>query len=192
MKKKTIIQSLLIISVLIILNFFFFDFFKKDENKVVLNKIQINETIKDEIKEVKYISKDKRGNSYNITAKKALINDIDTELIKLDNVKAVYNIDQTNKLLLYSDTADYDISDNITNFYNNIKVIYNNELIKCDELQLNLLEDYIILKENIIYESEKIKLMADHLKIDLLENTSFMSMFNEIDKIKIIKKNVNY
>ena len=192
MKKKTIIQFLLIISVLIILTFFFFEFFNKEDDKVNFNRTQINEKIEDEIKEVNYISKDKRGRSYNITAKKAVINNIDTELIKLDNVKAVYNLDQANKVFLYSDTADYDISDNITNFYSNIKIFYNNELIKCDELQLNLLEDYMILKKNIIYESAKIKLIADHLKIDLLDNTSIMNMFNEFDKIRIIKKNVNY
>lgn len=192
MGKKKLIQIFLIILVLIILIFFFFNFFSKNDDKIKSNNTIINnEIIEDEIKEVKYTSKDKKGNLYNIEAKKALINNNDTELIKLDTVKAIYNLDEFNKLFLYSDTADYDIKNNITFFYNNIRIFYNNELIKCDELQLNLLRNYMMLKKNIIYESINIKLMADQLKIDLLDNTSLMNMFNEGDKIKILKKNVS-
>jgi LPS export ABC transporter protein LptC len=192
MWKKKLIQIFLIILVLIILIFFFFNFFSKDDDKIKLNnKIINNEIVEDEIKEVNYTSKDKKGNLYNIVAKKALINNNDKELIKLDTVKAIYNFDEFNKLFLYSDSADYDINNNITFFYNNIRIVYNNELIKCDELQLNLLKNYMILEKNIIYESINIKLTADQLKIDLLDNTSLMKMFNEGDKIKILKKNVS-
>jgi hypothetical protein len=192
MWKKKLIQIFLIILVLIILIFFFFNFFSKDDDKIKLNnKIINNEIAEDEIKEVNYTSKDKKGNLYNIVAKKALINNNDKELIKLDTVKAIYNFDEFNKLFLYSDSADYDINNNITFFYNNIRIVYNNELIKCDELQLNLLKNYMILEKNIIYESINIKLTADQLKIDLLDNTSLMKMFNEGDKIKILKKNVS-
>lgn len=192
MWKKKLIQIFLIILVLIILIFFFFNFFSKDDDKIKLNnKIINNEIVEDEIKEVNYTSKDKKGNLYNIVAKKALINNNDKELIKLDTVKAIYNFDEFNKLFLYSDLADYDINNNITFFYNNIRIVYNNELIKCDELQLNLLKNYMILEKNIIYESINIKLTADQLKIDLLDNTSLMKMFNEGDKIKILKKNVS-
>jgi hypothetical protein len=192
MWKKKLIQIFLIILVLIILIFFFFNFFSKDDDKIKLNnKIINNEIVEDEIKEVNYTSKDKKGNLYNIVAKKALINNNDKELIKLDTVKAIYNFDEFNKLFLYSDSADYDINNNITFFYNNIRIVYNNELIKCDELQFNLLKNYMILEKNIIYESINIKLTADQLKIDLLDNTSLMKMFNEGDKIKILKKNVS-
>jgi hypothetical protein len=192
MWKKKLIQIFLIILVLIILIFFFFNFFSKDDDKIKLNnKIINNEIAEDEIKEVNYTSKDKKGNLYNIVAKKALINNNDKELIKLDTVKAIYNFDEFNKLFLYSDSADYDINNNITFFYNNIRIVYNNELIKCDELQFNLLKNYMILEKNIIYESINIKLTADQLKIDLLDNTSLMKMFNEGDKIKILKKNVS-
>ena len=192
MWKKKLIQIFLIILVLIILIFFFFNFFSKYDDKIKLNnKIINNEIVEDEIKEVNYTSKDKKGNLYNIVAKKALINNNDKELIKLDTVKAMYNFDEFNKLFLYSDSADYDINNNITFFYNNIRIVYNNELIKCDELQLNLLKNYMILEKNIIYESINIKLTADQLKIDLLDNTSLMKMFNEGDKIKILKKNVS-
>lgn len=192
MWKKKLIQIFLIILVLIILIFFFFNFFSKDDDKIKLNnKIINNEIAEDEIKEVNYNSKDKKGNLYNIVAKKALINNNDKELIKLDTVKAIYNFDEFNKLFLYSDSADYDINNNITFFYNNIRIVYNNELIKCDELQFNLLKNYMILEKNIIYESINIKLTADQLKIDLLDNTSLMKMFNEGDKIKILKKNVS-
>ena len=192
MWEKKLIQIFLIILVLIILIFFFFNFFSKDDDKIKLNnKIINNEIVEDEIKEVNYTSKDKKGNLYNIVAKKALINNNDKELIKLDTVKAIYNFDEFNKLFLYSDSADYDINNNITFFYNNIRIVYNNELIKCDELQLNLLKNYMMLEKNIIYESINIKLTADQLKIDLLDNTSLMKMFNEGDKIEILKKNVS-
>ena len=191
MKKKTLLQVFLLSLVLMILTLFYFSFFNQEENKIYPNRTEIKDVNEDEIKEVSYVSKDKKGNLYNITAKKAQINKGKTEFIKLDTVEAVYSLEKNNKVFLYSDLANYDVGNNITYFYDNIRIFYNNELIKCDELQLNLLENYMILKKNIIYDGIKIKIMADQLKIDLLNNTSIMKMFENGDKIKIIKKNVS-
>jgi lipopolysaccharide export system protein LptA len=90
--------------------------------------------------------------------------------------------------MIYSDNTSITISSNKAiynnNNYNsffreNVKIIYSDNLIYADKMNLNFLENKIIIYENVKYIGSYGQLKTDNISIDLLTKEIQIYMDNE-------------
>jgi len=195
MNKKTALQLLLSSIVVAIFFIIFFKYFnqqevdsKKGENSQ--EKLsQISKTKSNIIKDIEYSSKDNAGNIFTINAEYGEINDENSDIILLKNVKAVVKISNSEDVFIESDFAKYNSKNYDTNFYENTKVKYGEHKINSKYLDLLFNKNQAVLYENIIYKNLQTKLIADKLEIDLITKNSKLSMKDNKEKIKILYTN---
>ena len=101
----------------------------------------------------------------------------------MQNVVAIF-IDQTNiPLTIISDYANYNNSIYNTNFEQNVKVEYLDNVILSDRMDLNFNENFISIYGNVKYESLKGIITTDNIKIDLITKKIEIYMYNEKQKV---------
>jgi len=139
------------------------------------------------IKNLEYLSTDKKGNKYLITAKYGEISNTDGNIMLLTNVVAQINFLKKDNVYLESDFAKYDTISLDTNFQKNVLLKYTEHEITSENIDLSFKDNFAWVYNNIIYNSSTNQLFADKLEIDLLSKDSKIFMYNN-KKIKIIGK----
>ena len=197
MYKKTIVQLVLIL-VLIFSGFFFYNEYKKKsaDLNVVNNKITDKEFKNDEIgseinilKNIKYVSKDTSGNIYEIYAEEGKIDPDEPDITLMKNVRAYISVNQDDKIEIVAKYAIYNNLNYNTLFRENIVVNYFLHEITCEKLDISFDKNLATFYESLVYESEKMKMKADKLEIDLITKNSKIIMFDTEQKISIVNKN---
>ena len=191
MNKKITIQITLFLILLIIVVFFYYKyFFIKEKIKNLAKQDQNINIIKSEnnlIKNLEYLSTDKKGNKYLITAKYGEISNTDVNIMLLTNVVAQINFLKKDNVYLVSDFAKYNTLSLDTNFKKNVLLKYTEHEIASENIDLSFKDNFAWVYNNIIYKSSTNELFADKLEIDLLSKDSKIFMYNN-KKIKIIGK----
>ena len=191
MNKKITIQITLFLILLIIVFFFFYKYFfinKKIKNLAKQDQsINIIKSENNLIKNLEYLSTDKKGNKYLITAKYGEISNTDVNIMLLTNVVAQINFLKKDNVYLESDFAKYDTISLDTNFQKNVLLKYTEHEITSENIDLSFKDNFAWVYNNIIYNSSTNQLFADKLEIDLLSKDSKIFMYND-KKIKIIGK----
>ena len=191
MYRKIIVQIALFLFLLIIVSFFYYKYFFLKNQKVSLN-IQ-NESIEDigakdsSIKNLRYLSTDKSGNKYLITAEYGNISGSDSNIILMTNVIAQIDFLEKDIVYLTSDFAKYNILSLDTNFNKNVTLLYTGHEISSENIDLSFKENFAWVYNNIVYKSSVNQLFADKLEIDLVTKDSKIYMYNN-KKLKIIGK----
>ena len=194
MNNKNIIQLFLLTILIISSVLFYLSFFKNtltSNNAKNISEIkEANKSInKDIIEGVKYSSKDKKGNIYFLEAKNAVNSKNNENLVVLKSVKAKLIFDQNKQVDISSEFAEYNLITDDTFFYNDVKLVYDDHRVYCDNIDVKFTKNIAILNGNLIYKSLASKMLADQMVIDLLRRTSRISMTNKNKKIKINSKN---
>ena len=191
MNKKIIVQIALFLTLLIIFFFFYYKYFflkKKIKNLINLNQpITSIESGNNLIKNLEYLSTDKNGNKYLITAEFGEISSAEDGVIFMTNVIAQIEIFKKDTIYLSSDFAKYDTLNLETNFNKNAIMKYTEHEITADNIDLSFEENFASVYNNIIYKSSSNQLFADKLEIDLLTKDSKIFMY-ENKKLRIIGK----
>ncbi len=190
MNKKTAAQFFLLLIIVAISFVIFLKYFnqKTEVKKKNLENKKISKTLEESsniIKDIEYLSKDNIGNTYKINAKFGEINQNNTNLILLKNVKAIITIADSEDILIYSNFAKYNSQTYNTNFYENIRVHYGEHKINSEYLDFLFSQSIAILQQDIVYRNSQTKLLADRLEIDLITKNSKLSMKNKKEKIEI-------
>ena len=114
MNKRIILLTL----ILLLIFFGIFFYFKKsvNENKKEAEIIKTEEdfSASNIIENVEYSSKDTRGNEYIVRAKEGEIDNNNNNIIFLNNVEALVNLNNSNKIFIYADYGKYNIRANKT------------------------------------------------------------------------------
>ena len=113
MNKKLLIQVILLILILFIISTSYVIFFQKSliEDKEVSNEITQNQKKTDnQIYDLKYFSRDEKGNSYLLYAKTGYPDEENNYIINLNNVDAKITFDENNQIIVTSDKAVYNNS----------------------------------------------------------------------------------
>ena len=97
--------------------------------------------------------------------------------------------DDKSEINVSSQKAIYNTFNNDTEFLDKVYLIYEEHNITCDKLIAKFSENYAKLSGNLIYKNISTELYADQMEIDLFKRSSKTSMFNNKEKVKIIKKN---
>ncbi len=193
MKKKILIQ-LFLFSLFLFLSIFSYNKYFKQESQNVIEvkqdtdlKKKNNET--NLITNLKYFSIDKRGNKYEITSEYGEMDTGNSDVIMMENVKAIIKIYNSDPIIITSNFAKYNVKNYDTNFKENILVKHVDNKLNGENLDLSFQNNLMSMYNNIIYQNPDTKLIADKLEIDLITKDSKIFMNNKENKIKIISKN---
>jgi len=196
--KKNVIQVFLLLIIILICIFFYNFINKKNISNPEINKLDIKKqkdtdepSNSNTIVDIEYITKDQEGNFYLIKAEKSKIDQSNENRINLLNVKGKIRLKKNQEIHITSDEAVYNSLTTDTQFFNNVKLLYNDHLVECEVLTLKFSNKYIILEKNLIYNNLKTKIIADKIEFDLTTKNFKMMMYNKNSKIKIININGN-
>ena len=195
---KCIIQYSLVI-LLIILSIFFYKEYLGSEKSLTKKPEEINKNIEspitvenkestNTIENLKYVSEDLLGNTYIIDAKSATVQENKANQIQL--VEVLAKIIQQNDETIYinSNFADYNRENNNTIFREDVSVIYGDQTINANIINLNFLKKLIEIQENVYYKNKNANIKADKIEINFQSKKLKISMDKRDDKVEIYGK----
>ncbi len=195
MIKKIYIQFFLIliligISLIIFFKYFYKTGFKKDLKLSTEQTINTNKSL---IEDLTYLSIDKKGNEYKISAKKGNIDKDNPDIIYLENVEAVILFQNSDSISIASKFAKYNTKNFDTLFNNSVSVDYGEHVLKSEFLDLSFEKNLVSIYDNVRYLSGISSLKADKAEIDILNKKTKIFMENPDKKVVInnLSKNGN-
>ena len=196
MNVKSAIQ-LLILLILVVFLFFFINntFFTTNQNivnldieeKSEIDKSDLNKNLSNIIINLSYRSIDSNGNEYLLNAESGETSEEDANIVILKKVKAIIKLKNKSNIYIYSDFAKYNSKNFNTFFYKNVSGDYENNNIICDNLDLLIKDNLAILYNNVNIMSNNSTANADEIILNLLNGNINIKMFDQKEKIKIIK-----
>ena len=179
--------SLSIIFLLLITWFFIKQTKDKKEIEVIKQEIDQDTIYSSNIIEnVRYESKDIRGNEYVIEALKGEIDHKIPNVIFLTNVKATIKPINSSKIIIKSNYGKYFIDNNDTIFSKNVIITFLDNKFEGEYLDFPILRNSMTLSRNVVYSSLNNVMKADVIEINLETKKAKVFMFE--DKKKLILK----
>ena len=167
-------------------------YFQKEKNSQNINleteeEISTNSNI---IKDIKYSSKDLKGNEYIILADEGEIDLDNNDIIFLKKVKALINLIEKNETItVVSDFGKYNTINYDTIFSQNVKIQYQDNTITGDYLDFSMKKNLLIISKNVVYTNPTNILKADVVELDTITKHAKIFMHNSNDKVDIESRN---
>ena len=159
---------------------------KSKNNQVENNTSKKNNQIKNLTKEIEYITSNKSGDSFKIFAKYGETNIKNSNILDLKQVNGEILSSERSTIFLSSDLANYNYTNQNSKFYNNVKIEYDNIIITCDKLDLNMSDNMAVAYDNVVMKDDKSTMKAQIITLDIL--TKDINI-NSSEKIKIVTNN---
>ena len=199
---KTLIQLVLLLILILIIFFISNKYFytsekiDKTNNAISLNTEKNNlldndidkKNIDNEIINLTYEKFDTNGNKYLIKAKKGILDSKRSNIIYMNVVEASLIYLNNERLIIYSDEAIFNKENFKTTFSKNVKLIYQEQILKSDNLEFLIDKNIAIFKDNVKYYNQNIEAFGDSVVINLLTKEINVKSKNQ-KKIRIKKKN---
>lgn len=187
---KNINYRVFIFIIILAVCFFFIysNYFLKEKNNQNINfkegqEISTNSNI---IKDIKYSSKDLKGNEYTILANEGEIDLDNSDIIFLKNVKAFINLIEKNETItVISDFGKYNTINYDTIFSQNVKIQYQDNTITGNYLDFSMKENILIISKNVVYTNPNNILKADVVELNTITKDTKILMHNSKDKVNI-------
>ena len=141
------------------------------------------------MKNVKYFSKDSKGNEFTILAKEGEIDLDNPNIIFLKEVDGLIKLIDSEKIIIDSNFGKYNTNNSSAIFSKNVKVNYLDNVITGEYLDFILERNTLIFSENIIFENPKNIVKSDVVEIDISTKNTKIYMFEENKKVNIKTKN---
>ncbi len=162
---------------------------KKDDTVLKKETEEIITSNSNIIKDVNYFAKDGKGNEYTINASQGEIDQSNTDIIYLTNVKAIIKIQNSDNITILSDYGKYNTKNFDTIFSKNVIINYEDNNIKSNYLDFSLERNSMIISKNVIYKNKNNVLKADTVEIDLETKDTKIFMLENNKKVNI--KSIN-
>ena len=199
---KTLIQLILLLILILIIFFIFNKYFNTEDKVNEVNNIislnndknnLLNEDLKEknvdnEIINLTYEKFDTNGNKYLIKAKKGILDNKLSNIIYMNEVEASLIYLNNERLIIYSKEAIFNKENFKTTFSKNVKLIYQEQILKSDTLEFLIDKNIAIFKDNVKYYNQNIEAFGDIVVINLLTKEIDIKSKNQ-KKIRIKKKN---
>ena len=180
---------LIILSLFVVTFFFIYSNFfkKKDIKKVNISEIkEENFTNSNIIKDIKYSSKDLKGNEYTILAQEGEIDLNYTDIIYLKNVKAFINLIEKNETItVVSDFGKYNTINYDTIFSQNVRIDYLDNQITGEYMDFSMMKNILIISKNVVYTNPGNILKADVIELDTITKNTKIFMHNSKEQVNI-------
>ena len=195
MNKKIYFQASIFLSILLIILYVYFIYFKNDYKNLVKTEDDIlnNNSIEskdDLITEMKYFSEDDKGNRFEIEADNGVINPNQSNLIRMNKVRAVVFLSNGEKVFINSNEAEYNNENNDTTFDGSVKMNYDNHLISAENLDLSFRNNLVTLYGKVEYISGISNLIADKVIINLINKNTKILMEDENNTV-LVRSNLD-
>ena len=151
-------------------------------HKNQLNKKNDNDKVKNLTKNIEYITSNKNGDIFKIVAEFAKTNPDNKDILDLENVNGNIKTKEKNEILVSSKYASYNHSNQNSKFYQNVKIVYENKVISCDNLYISISQNIAVGYDNVILEEGNSTMKAKKITMNLL--TKDISI-NSNDKIEL-------
>tara|TARA_B100000131_G_C17898023_1_gene525190 strand:+ start:79 stop:657 length:579 start_codon:yes stop_codon:yes gene_type:complete len=187
------LKGLIVLSILFVSFFFIYsNFFKKNNANKTDNEevIQENFTNSNIIKDIKYSSKDLKGNEYIILAKEGEIDLNNSDIIFLKDVRALINLIKKNETItVVSDFGKYNTVNYDTIFSQNVKIVYLDNIITGEYLDFSMMKNMLIISKNVVYTNPTNILKADIIELDTITKNTKIFMYDSRDQVNIESSN---
>ena len=180
----------IIISILTIIVFFLLYskyFQKKEIESPVTQKIKEEDfTESNQIKDIKYSSKDLKGNEYILLAKEGEIDLDNNDIIFLKDVTAYIKLRRNNEIItIISNYGKYNTINYDTIFSDNVKINYLDNQIKGEYLDFSIMKNMLIISKNVVYTNPENILKADVVELNTITKDTKIFMHNSKEKVNI-------
>ena len=194
MKKNKIIQFSLVIGGIIL---FFFTYYSSDKDKIVdIDKnilvggvSQLTKEISNIIENVEYVGSNNKGTFFELNAAIAEIKYDKPNISHLQDVFVVIKLSNLRTIRIRSDKAVFNKISNDCEFFGNVKITEQDDIITSDNLDLYMSKNLITVYNHVQYNGIKGFLIADKMDIDMLKNEANIFMFNKKNKVQVKYKN---
>ena len=194
MKKNRVIQFSLVIEIIIL---FFTTYYSGDKDKIVdanknsstENASKLTEETSNIIENINYTGTNNRGTFFELNAAIAEIKYDEPNLSRLQDVFVVIRLKNLRTIHIQSDKAVFNKISNDCEFFGNIKITEQDNVITSDNLDFYNSKNSLQAYNNVEYSGTKGALIADKVDVDLLKNEANIFMFKKNDKVKVKYKN---
>mgnify|MGYP006081123191 CR=1 FL=1 len=185
-----VIQLILFFILVIIIFIFYNEYFKIDDRAKIENTISVDKPVNSKdnslIKNLKYEISISEDNDYQIMSELSKITYKDgAELILMQNVNAILTDENGNSVFVTSDNASYNNANYDTEFKNNIKIKYLDNVIFAEKMILDFKGNFISIYNNVRYNGSLGNLEADNIKINLITKKIDIFMNNANENVVI-------
>ena len=192
MKKNKIIQfALLIVGIIL----FFFTYYSSDSDKDKIVDIdknilvggvnQLTKEISNIIENVVYVVSNNKGTFFELNAALAEIKYDKPNISHLQDVFVVIKLSNLRTIRIRSDKAVFNKISNDCEFFGNVEITEQDNIITSDNLDLYMSKNLITAYNNVKYNSIKGFLIADKVDMDILKNEANIFMFEKNDKVRV-------
>ena len=192
MKSLTHKRLIIFLTIIIIITLIVFKFYKKEEVKLIENIEPIEESFSNSniIKDIKYTSRDLKGNEYTILAEEGEIDLNDSDVIFLKNVTAYIKLIKNNELItIISNFGKYNTVNYDTIFSKDVKINYLDNRITGNYLDFSMMKNLLIISKNVVYTNPENILKADVMELDTITKDTKIFMDNYKEKIVVKSRN---
>ena len=124
---------------------------KVNNNKKESKKSKkIKKKVENYVKEVEYLTTDRKGNKYKIFAKSGKTNQDNKNVLDLDNVRGIISSETRSNIYFVADYAEYNSSNQSSKFYQNVVINYDDKQITCDNFDITMESNLVIAYSNVI------------------------------------------
>ena len=155
---------------------------KDKKNKKITNNLNKNKDLENFNKDIEYITTNKNGDVFKITAQYGKTNLRDSDILDLINVDGSIVSNNRSDIYISSIYAEYNYSNRNSKFYENVEIKYDNKIIKCDNLDLNITDNIAVGYNNVTVEDNNSLMKAKKITMNMI--TKDISI-NSDDKIEI-------
>ena len=187
--RKTLQIGLLLLGfALIILTYFVYPktIIEKAEEK---KEIELKEEVQEDTSfvNVEYKGLTQNGSPYTVKSEYANINEENEDLVHMTYITAKYYYEDGGTITITSDEGLFNKNTGDINFVKNVKMIdQENNILTSDNLDMMATEEYANAYNNVeVFTYDGQTIVADQIKVDAVEKTLKVSMFNNEEKIKM-------
>jgi len=193
MKKKNVVRIFLILLGIIIFFITIHKIYFKDttkiQKKIILPKEEESKYNSNIIENVRYVSKDAKGNEYIIEALQGEIDYSTPNIIYLNNVKALVKLTDSNNINISSNYGKYNLNNFDTIFSKNVVIDYLENKITGEYLDFSLTRNSMIISKKVRYTNLDNILKADVVEINIDTKDTKIFMYENNKTVNIKSKN---
>ena len=151
----------------------------KNPNKKIKSKNKLENLTRD----IEYITSNSEGDIFKIFAKFGKTNSQNSDILNLEIVNGTIERDKSSEILISSNYAEYNYSNQNSKFYENVKIKYQDKIITCDNLDIIISENIVVGYNNVTIVDNNSSLKAKKITMNILTKDIEI---NSDDKIQII------
>ena len=157
---------------------------KVNDDKKIKEEKQKNEKFENLTKQIQYITSHSNGDVFKILADTGKTNLKNSNLLDLENVKGSIISSERSNIYISSKFAEYNYSDQNSKFYYDVVIKYNDQIIKCDNLDLKMSDNIAIAYNNVIFQNRDSLMKAEKITMNILTKDISINSDKEIEITK--------